>query len=392
MTRQTPQQQPPPIIVTDGRKPGWYWIDDSINLHYARQIKAAGIAVYTALVMASKGRHEFSVDIDTLAALAGLDRDAAMAAIKRLEDAQPRLISIFRARGCSNVYRILDAGALDPTTNRPKPVGKTDCFDPNQSEKPTTPPVGKTDYPDPNQSEKPTTVVGKTDCFSPNQSEKPTALTPNSPLRRDPRRRIHTPTTESENDDDARARNAPQPQPQTWDDLIALYGAATVIAAQDAASNQSKRIDLAYIRGVLRRRARQGAPPKRPDIFAPRPAAADLATDADADQPQPESPEPDDSHLQSAILNLESPWSATVASLSIGMTNGTAAMLASVDATVEGDTLVIVAPTNYARGWLQNRLGDRILDAWRRAGGEQVSQVSFTAAPAGRDRGQGEPS
>ena len=432
MTRQAPQQPPPPpITVTDGRKPNWYWIDDSINRYYAGQIKAAGIAVYTALVMASKGRHEFSADISTLAACAGLEnRETATMAIQRLADAG--LISIARVHGRANIYRILDVGARDSAADpqrrhaktSPQPVGNSVNHAPHLTENPTgmtefptTPPDGKSDRHDgisDNQTPQPD---GISDRFTPNLTENPTGMTDFPSLRRDPRRRIHTPTTESKNDDDTRARNALQPQPQTWDDLTALYGTETVIAAQRAAANQSKRNDLAYIRGVLRRRALQGAPPKRHDIFAPRPAGPGAA-DTGSDQLLPESSDAADldpgqlppsdlwslvsdlrspvSDLRSPVSDLQSPvsgpWEDAVTALSIGMTNGTAAMLASVAASVQDDTLVVTAPTDYVRGWLQNRLGDRILAAWRSAGGEDANQIIFAAAPAGRDRGQVEPS
>ena len=382
MTRKA-SQPADPITISDGRKPAWYWIDDSINLHYALDIKATGIAVYTALVMTAKGRHEFTADLGTLTACAGLEnRETTIIAIQRLADAG--LISIFRARGRANVYRILHVGAPNPAVvgpRRPKdplqPVGNSDRLDPNPSEKPTGQPVGISDYSTPNPSEIPNTPVGNSERFAPNQSEIPT-------LRRDSRRRIYTHQTES-HDDDARASSL-APQLQTWEDLIAFYGGATVIAAQHAASNQSKRNDLAYIRGVLRRRARQGQPPTRPDIFAPRPPSPDAA---DADPLSPDSSDPPD---QSAPLSpVETAWATTVANLSLGMSNGSAAMLADVYANIRADTLVIHAPTDYARGWLQNRIGDRILAAWHTAGGAQVSKLVFITEPAVVNGREGEP-
>jgi len=351
MTRETQEET---IVISDGRQPAWYWIDNSVNTDHAQQIKAAGLAVYTALVLLARGRPEFHADIPTIATLAGLDsKEAVIAAIQRLEEV--KLIAVFRARGRASSYRVLNVGLPDPDIPRaPRPSARPA---PNRSEKPTTPvgktdhtgrknqPVGKTD-----QSEKPTAPVGKTDRFAPNRSEKPT-------LHRYvdiDTHHIQNPPTH--NDDAQRS----QKHPQTWDELRNLYGDAEVLEAQRVASNRTRKDDLHYIAGVCRRRALQG-PPR---LSLPPPLPPELAT-AIFTQANPEP-----AHAPKDPL-----WAKALQWLDAG-SDGDSLMQRST-AELRGDTLVVSLnePDSDRSAWVQNRMGRRISFAWEQATGTRPTAI-----------------
>ena len=366
MTHQAQQQQPP-ITVSDGRKPGWYWIDDSINQHYAQEIKAVGVAVYTALVMSARGRTEFTAGLDGLGTLAGLDsREAVIAAIQRLADAG--LIAIFRTRGRQNVYRILNVGAPDPNVSRPQrpkdrpqPVGLTDSSAPNQSVKPTTQPVGLTDSFSPNQSVKPTGVVGLTDSFSPNQSVKPTLL---RDIDIDTHHHVDPQTT---HDDDAKiARPNLRDAIATWDDLREFYGDDEVVMAQRVASNQARKFDLAYIRGVLRRRALQGSP--RAQRLAPDPAAPAQVYEPEyvVSPPPPPPPLPPASPEWQKVIEFDRRLSS---------------ILDKMRGELIGNELVITGDPQMLRT-LAPRYGEIALKFWKHCGNPPSATVRFVLEPA----------
>lgn len=347
------------IAVTDGRMPGWYWIDNAVNIDCASRIKASGIAVYTALVLLARGRSEFHEGLTTIASLAGMgSRETVIAALQRLED--NKLIAVFRKEGRSSYYRILNVGVPDPTiprvarpSARPKPVGKTDRLsDYDQSEKPTIQPVGKTDRLDRDQSEKPTGLPRTSRKNIPNQSEFPT-------LHRvdhiDTHHHSNTPTI---HDDDALPRMR-RTLFSTWDELRARYGDDEVLTAQRVASNQARRNDLAYIAGVCARRAAQGSPrPARPE---PNPAAA---------LPRPE---PEYAVAPPVALPPATPEWQRVIDFDRRLT-----MWGRMRGELIGGELVITCDAVAAPD-AQARYGDAAIRCWKRAGNPPVETVRFVA-------------
>ena len=378
-TRQKPITETPvddQLAVTDGRLPGWYWIDNAINTAYAPRVKASGIAVYTALVLLSRGRPEFHAGLTTIATLAGLDsRETVISALQRLEDC--RLIAVFRKDGRASSYRILNVGGPDPNVSRPQrpkdrpqPVGLTDSSAPNQSVKPTTQPVGKTDRLAPNQSEIPTgQPVGKTDRLAPNQSEIPTGLSTTSRNFRTDQSEIptlhrldthHHSNTPIHNDDDDALPRTRRAQFATWDELREHYGDDEVVMAQRVASNQSRRNDLAYIAGVCFRRAAQGSPrPPRPE---PNPAAL---------LPRPE---PEYAVAPPPSLPPPSPEWQRVINFDRRVTAWT-----RMRGELIGAELVLTSYASIASD-VQERLGQSILHYWKLAGNPPVEAVRFVTA------------
>ena len=348
MTRETKEAT---IVISDGRLPDWYWVDNSVNTNYAPLVKASGIAVYTALVLLSHGNPEFHASSTTIAALAGLDsREAVISALQRLED--NRLIAVFRKDGRASSYRILNVGVPDPTiprafrpSDRPQPVGKTSRLAPDLSEKPAGQPVGKTDRLAPDLSEKPAGL--STTCRKNQQdlSEKPTLHRIDT--------HHHSNTSTIHNDDDAHPGTR-RTQFATWDELRKFYGDAEVLEAQRVASNRTRKDDLHYIAGVCRRRALQG-PPR---LSLPPPLPPELAT-AIFTQANPEP-----AHSPRDPL-----WAKALQWLDAG-SDGDSLMQRST-AELRGDTLVVSLnePDSDRSAWVQNRMGRRISFAWEQATG-----------------------
>ena len=352
------------IAVTDGRMPGWYWVDNSVNIDYASRVKATGLAVYTALVLLARGRPEFHESLTTIASLAGLDsREAVIAALQRLDD--NKLIAVFRKEGRASSYRILNVGVPDPSiprvsrpSARPRPVGKTDRLDLDQSVKPTGEPVGKTDRLDIDQSVKPTGFAPTSRLNRPHQSVKPTLH------RLDNIDTHHRSNTPIHNDDDARSGTR-RVRFSTWEELRECYGEDGVATAQRLASDQAKRDDLGYIAGVCARRAAQGSP---------RPAAvARLAPEVAAEmfQARPAA--------APVVLRGDPAWAQVVRGLD--MTCGGDSRLASSFAEIAGDVLTVtlsgLAPEVVAGrvAWLQSRLARRIAEEWDRVTGARPAAV-----------------
>lgn len=367
-TRQKPITETPAddqLTVSDGRLPGWYWIDNAVNTAYAPRVKASGLAVYTALVLLSRGRPEFHAGMGTISALAGLDsRETVITALQRLEDC--RLIAVFRKDGRANSYRILNVGVPDPSvprasrpSTRPQPVGKTDRLAPDLSEIPTGQPVGKTDRLGPDLSEKPTGL--STTCRKNRQdlSEIPTLH------RLDTHHHSNTPI---HNDDDALPRTR-RAQFTTWDELREHYGDDDVLTAQRVASNQDRRNDLHYIAGVLFRRAAQGSPrPPRPE---PNPAAL---------LPRPE---PEYAVAPPPTLPPPSPEWQRVIDVDRRVTDWT-----RMRGELIGAELVLTryAPTASTASDVQERLGQSVLHYWKLAGNPPVETVRFVTAGGNRNQ------
>ena len=340
-TRQKPITETPAddqLTVSDGRLPGWYWIDNAVNTDYAPRIKATGLAVYTALVLLSRGRPEFHAGLTTIATLAGLDsREAVISALQRLDD--NRLIAVFRKDGRVNSYRILNVGVPDPSiprasrpSARPQPVGKTDRLDPNQSVKPTG-------------------LSTTSRLNRPDQSVKPTLH------RLDTHHHSNTPI---HNDDDDALPRTRRAQFATWDELRAHYGDDEVLTAQRVASNQARRNDLAYIAGVCFRRAAQGSPrPPRPE---PNPAAA---------LPRPE---PVYAVAPPVALPPATPEWQRVIDFDRRLT-----IWGRMRGELIGGELVITCDAVAAPD-AQTRYGDAAIRCWKRAGNPPAETVRFVTA------------
>ena len=357
----TPAEQ---LTVTDGRLPDWYWVDNRVNTNYAPLVKASGIAVYTALVLLSRGYPEFHASSTTIASMAGLDsREAVMAALQRLED--NGLIAVFRKDGRASSYRILNVGVPDSTiprafrpSDRPRPVGKTDRLGPDLSEKPAGEPVGKTSRLGPDLSEKPAGL--STTCRKNQQdlSEKPT-------LHRIDTHHHHSDTSTIHNDDDARPGTR-RARFATWDELREHYGEDGVAMAQRLASNQAKRDDLGYIAGVCARRAAQGSPRPAAGVrLAPEVAAA-------AFQARPAA--------APAVLRGDPAWGRVVKGLDMSC-GGDSRLSSSSFAEIVDDVLTVtvsgLAPEIVAGrvAWLQSRLAGRIAEEWGHVTGARPAAV-----------------
>ena len=340
------------IEITDDRRRPFYWLDDIINDIHAPSIRAAGIAVYTALVKYARDGL-CQVGIETIAAQSGLsNREAVIAAISRLETA--RLVEVTVRPGHPNAYRILDPYQTGDTRPR-RPIIRHPAENPRG---------GDTD-----PAENPRTPRGKSATYPAENPRTPRGKSADTPRKirghpaENPRRTIHTKTKDKEyqsTDDDASTRASQRSSssslPATWDELTQHYGQSAVQHARRVAADQSKRNDFLYIRGVLKRLAERGKLPTS-DIYA-RPGDG---------QPHPDDQPGDDQPI----------WDATLQSLRASLPAGTyASFIAPCRlAAITNEGLIITAPPR-ARDWLTSRLAPRFRDAWVAAGG-QPTNITF---------------
>lgn len=293
--------------------PRFFWVDNVVLTHYARLIKPAGVAIYSALCMHADRQQEAHISLDTICAETGIEtREAVLKYLNLLE--QHGLIAIVRRpdrRG--NVYRLLDVVG-EPGTPRPnKPSARVigappaPTPQPVNGTKPVNQAVGKSvDNTTPAAPDTPGTVgfadtsaqelsatptstvgisnssgertVGKTDSNSPELSVLPTHT-------RLKTRQSRLPDVSDDDDTHPRARGQGRSSSSPGISRLNLetqYGERAVKMALEVAEGAGKPGSIRYAAGILRNWQREGTMPRKARGINPydwEPVTRDAGTD-----------------------------------------------------------------------------------------------------------------
>ncbi len=113
-------QQPSSDILTDARRPGWFWMDDDIIDRYGRILGTTGIAVYAYLARRADPNGVSFPSYSTIARDLAISRKTAIIYIKKLQDLG--LLVVQRRNGrrrSSNIYQLVNIRGRAPLPAAP---------------------------------------------------------------------------------------------------------------------------------------------------------------------------------------------------------------------------------------------------------------------------------
>ncbi len=102
-------QQPSTDILTDARRPGWFWMDDDIIDRYGRVLGTTGIAVYAYLARRADPNGVSFPSYSTIANDLAISRKTAIIYIKKLQDLGLLVVQHRNGRRrSSNIYQLVN--------------------------------------------------------------------------------------------------------------------------------------------------------------------------------------------------------------------------------------------------------------------------------------------
>ena len=113
-------QQHSTDILTDARRPGWFWMDDDIIDRYGRILGATGIAVYAYLARRAAPNGVSFPSYGTIAQDLAISRKTAIIYVKKLEELGLLVVQRRNGRGRrSNVYQLVNIRGRAPLPATP---------------------------------------------------------------------------------------------------------------------------------------------------------------------------------------------------------------------------------------------------------------------------------